>query len=285
MLRYLPKRKGGRLSNVATFCTACDDMVKGDAVWNMERTLQSGEEASDGSFHVGIAALNAAPVVVKLMDDGRMARQEVRVQRLFRERPHPNIVQGICDFECEDSPIRWQRRLRAPLPLCVAEDGAKSIILVVQEYIEKGNVSALGDVWPMDLWTSVVQQLTFAAMEWFDTYGFLYGDWHLGNVLLDNTAVHDVVYRAFRQRWVVRTASVRPALTDFARSEVRPVGRLEPWLLASQLGTIWDMLHRECPVAELRIATQRASISIGDAESVDDIVAGVKDWCRHVAKT
>lgn len=281
LLRHLPKQTGGRLQNVATFCTACDEMAKGDAEWNMTQTLQSGDEASDGSLHVGIAELNAAPVVVKLMTDGRMARQEIRVQRLFRERPHANIVQGLCEFACEDNPIRWKRRLRAPAPLCASEDADQNIILVVQEYVERGSVSALGDVWPMDVWTSVAQQLIFAAMEWYESYGFLYGDWHFGNVLLDSRTEEEAVYRAFRRRWVVRaTASVRPVLTDFARSEVRRTG-LEPWMLASQLGNIWDMLHHACPAAVARQATQRASIAIGDAETVDAIVAGVQGWCRQ----
>lgn len=282
-LRHLPKQKGGRLADVATFCRACDTMSRGDAVWDMNRTLQSGDEAADAaSVHVGLAELEATPVVVKLMADGRLARQEVRVQRMFRDRPHPNVVQGLCEFSCPDSPIRWQRRLEAPKPLCVPDDGRTiPVAVVVQEFIPRGSVTALGATWPLDVWLSIAQQLCFAVMEWYDRYGFVYGDWHDGNVLVDDTDDARLAYRAFGVRWVVdQAAGVRPVLTDFGRSDVRPSDDLAPWMLGAQLGTVWDMLRHACPDAELRETTKRMSMDVDGVETVADVVAHVRAWLR-----
>jgi len=129
---YLPKHKGGRLRNVATFRTA----------WNIEKTLQSADEATDTFAHVGIAKLLEQEVVIKIMPaDEKLPLREQEVLRVFQERPHKNIVQGICTFTCKDNPIRWQKRIIVPQPLC--NGNLTSFIIVVQEYIAEGNLQSL----------------------------------------------------------------------------------------------------------------------------------------------
>jgi len=274
-LRYFPKQKGGRLKNVATFCNACDAMILGDAVWNINSTLQYGEDAADESYI--LSDLIMKPVVMKLMKSGRPAIQEERIQRLFRIKPHPNIVQGICTFSCKDNPIRWRRRIQAPQPICMSNDIDTTI--VVQEFIERGSISNLGKSWPLELWVSITQQLCFAAMEWYDTFGFLYGDWHSGNILLDDTDDTLLIYKAFDIKWTVKNSTgVRPVLTDFSRSELRPNGDIAPWLLGTQLGYIWDMMYHECPNPELLKETQRMSIQIGEAEDIKTIITIIRSW-------
>lgn len=103
-LVYLPPKRGGRLDNIMTFCDSCEQ--KANSSWNMETTIQSNDESADEFTHVGLTTLIDKKVVVKLMLNGIGSRQEKHIQELFSKKPHANIVQPICTFECDDSPIR-----------------------------------------------------------------------------------------------------------------------------------------------------------------------------------
>lgn len=154
--------------------------------------------------------------------------------------------------------------------------------MTVQEYIPRGIISSLGETWPLDVWKSIALQLCFAAMQWYETHGFLHGDWHFGNVLVDETEATRLVYLALKRRWVVEDAAgVRPVITDFARSELRPARDLQPWMLASQLGMVWDMLRTACPDTGLSRQTKEAAMDVGADETVEAIVARVQGWVRN----
>lgn len=274
---YLPKEKGGRLRNVATFCTACDSMTS-HASWNIEKTLQS----ADTFAQVGIAKLLEHDVVVKIMSaDEKLPLREQEVLRVFKEKPHKNIVQGICTFICKDNPIRWQKRITAPQPLC--NGNLTSFIIVVQEYIPEGNLQSLkSDSFSFDVWFSMIKQMTFACMEWFESYGFLYLDWHFGNILLDRTTEKIRKYNAFGRTWRVRTYNVSPLLTDFSRSVISK--NLNAWQLTDQIGYVWDIFFRLLPSEAIQERLKKGSMEIGKCETIDDIIVYVETTFEALKK-
>lgn len=274
-LFHMKKQKGGRLENIATFCTACDDKTRSgaDASWDVLSTVQAGQDGADGFAFVGLAKLLKQDVVVKIMLPGRMAAQEQKVSRMFRERPHVNIVQSICTFDCNDNPVRWLSKIPAPRPLCA--EPVKNVIITVQEYIHNGNLRSLIPRLTMDLWWSIAKQLTYACMEWFEYYGFLFGDWHLGNILVDVTDKKCQTYNVFGKQRRVETNGTSPVLTDFARSSIDPSGSLEYWQLNDQIGLIWDLLSSHCPHADVQVAFKQASMDIDECKSTAETLAFV----------
>jgi len=182
-------------------------------IW--KQRFQSADEAMDDFAHMGLASLQNTKVVVKLMLNRIGARQEQRVQQLFSEQPHDNIVQPICTFECDESPIRWQQHVVAPQQFC--SGGPHKFVVVVQEFIPGGNLRELSD-WNDDVWRSIILQLTYACLEWYESYSFIYDDWHLSNILIDRSDKVPI-YKAFGHTWKVDlVTNIRPVLTDFARS-------------------------------------------------------------------
>jgi serine/threonine protein kinase len=273
LLYFLPKQRGGRLQHVATFCTACENTAKNpDARWWMDEVLQYLEEASDGFSVVGLTKVLKERVVVKMMLLGRMASQERVVQDWFRKLPHPNVVQGICHFVCPENPLKWEKRAKTPISFCnISENTPVQIIL--QEFIQSGSLRDVTE-WSIEKWRSVLLQLTYAVLEWYEKHGFLYGDWHFGNVLLDVTEKKRLQYEAFGKKWFVRdSCGVRPVITDFARSTLRPIGTLAPWQLADQLGYVWDMMAHVCPDEVIKGQIRQMSIKVGGYETLDALCA------------
>ena len=260
----------------------CEDLRKvGDAQWVMDETLQAHNEAAEEEFsHIGLTTMLRQPCVVKLMLNGAMANQEVVVQKWFTLHPHTNIVQGICNFTCDDNPLRWVSKLTRPQVFCNG-DVSSMFIVIIQEYVERGSLTMIGESdWTGQLWTSIVLQLTYACMEWYEQ-GFLFGDWHFGNILLDttNSKIHE--YNALGTVFRIKTNGVSPVLTDFARSTLRPPKSLEIWTLSNQLSMIWDIFKSSCPFDKNTI--RDFAIAIGQVETRADIIAHVKRF-RNFAR-
>jgi len=283
-LYYLQKRSGGRLHQVATFSNMCDEMSKRpDASWELDKTLQAANDYADVFAHIGVTSMLQTKIIVKLMMYGKMAKQEQIVSDIFRQRPHRNIVQSICNFSCKDRPIRWERKIEKPTPFCNESNGI-DFVVILQEYIRNGDLHAWRHKWTYETWTSVFQQLTYACMECYEMYGFLYGDWHFGNILMDVCPSKSVTYAAFGRKWRVTCHGYCPLLTDFARSDIRPSGTLEPWQLASQLGLVWDLLHHVCPKHEKKSFIQKASVQVSAAEDIGSILSITDIAMSHLKK-
>jgi hypothetical protein len=277
-LAYLPKRIGGRLQHVAVFRTSCGE--KANAKWTIDETVQSGEESSDEFAHVGKAQLSGKPVIVKFMLDGFVAQHERKLFHWWKDHPHVNIVQGLCEYSCKDDQLKWGSKVKKPTEFC-NPSGKEDFVVLVQEFIKVGNLNGVQH-WTLRLWKSVTLQLLFACMEWYESYGFLYNDWHFGNVLLDDSngdTKH--VYKAFNKKWVVDDlAGVRPVLTDFARCELRKHDQLEPWHLATQIAYVLNMMMRSCPDPALMAVVKTASIKIGDFETHEDVIKAVAKFIK-----
>ena len=280
-LKHLPKTHGGRLDNTVVFCNACEDKKsRHDAVWMLEETLQSGNEATDDFSHVGLTQLSNTPLVVKLMINGRKAQQEKQVAEWFRANPHYNIVQSICTLSCLDNPIRWMHKITETTPQHFCGIGKTEFIIVFQEHIIDGNMRS--KVFDVEQWRSIVSQLTFAVMELYDKYGFLYGDWHFGNVLVDTTSDHSKTYKAFGKHWKVKnTTGLRPVLTDFSRSDLRNEKEdVQPWQLGTQIAYVWDMLANIASLQEYKDVCRELSIEVGMHDEA--ILKTVRQWMKAI---
>jgi len=232
----------------------------------MRDTLQAHDEAAEEEFsYVGLASILEKPCVVKLMERGRMAAQEITIQKWFTSHPHVNIVQGICNFTCKENPIKWVSRKKRPQPFCNGSSFDADFVVIIQEYITSGDLSNVV-TWTAELWRSVVLQLTYACMEWYEQ-GFLYGDWHFGNILLDTTHSKVHTYKALGKTFKVATHGVSPVITDFARSTLQPSGSLDIWGLTDQISMVWSIFTRSCPYDKHRVAGY--SIEMGLVKDVD----------------
>jgi len=258
-LEYLKKHKGGRLENVATFLSACQR--KGNSNWIIEKTIQSADDANDEFAHVGISKLIENQVIIKIMNNGLRAQREKKILEYFRNNPHQNIVQGIYVFECKDNPIRWNKSIKTSQPICL-KDGISSFIIIIQEYIKLGSI-ADNDITKFK--KSIILQLIYATLEWYDIHKFIYQDWHKWNILLDTTTDKTRTYNAFGKKWVIQdTMGYSPVLTDFARSNIKK--HLEPYELADQIALILDIFNVD----------QEIAIAIGSCENIKDILNYIK---------
>jgi len=270
-----------------TFCDACEQ--KANSSWKLEASIQSAIEAADEFTHVGLSTLADKKVVVKLMLNGIGARQEKHIQQLFSKKPHANIVQPICTFECDDSPIRWQQHVVAPQQFC--SGGPSKFVVIVQEFVPGGNLREFHG-WTDDVWRSIILQLTYACLEWFDNYQFIYDDWHLGNILLDSfePSIKVSTYKAFGHTWkvehaAVASAHVRPVLTDFARSSTTSTMKsrhLEPWHLGNEISLVWDMLKHSTQNKTFMDTIDKYCISIGEKETIPEVLKHVNAFVKCI---
>jgi len=267
-----------------TFCDACEQ--KANSSWNIEDTIQSADEAADEFTHVGLSTLVDKKVVVKLMLNGIGARQEKHIQQLFSKKPHDNIVQPICTFECDDSPVRWQQHVTAPQQFC--SGGPSKFVVIVQEFVSGGNLREFCE-WTDNIWKCIILQLTYSCLEWYESYQFIYDDWHLGNILLDTfEPSHKVsTYKAFGSTWKVDVTDshVRPVLTDFARSSTTSTMKsrhFEPWHLGNEISLVWDMLRHSTQNKKFVDAVDKYCTSIGEKETIPDIVKEIKTFVKCI---
>ena len=244
-LVYLQKKKGGRLTHVATFTQSCNAYK--DAEWIMDDTLQSFEEAvNEGSFSfVGVSKqLQNTPLIVKLMEDNGLADKEIKAYKWFHLNPHPNIVQMICYFPCNDSPIRWVKRLTAPQPFCKVGEHTP-LVVMIQDYIVNGDLNHhKNTLSPLQI-KSIISQFSYACFQLYDL-GFYYGDWHGGNILIDTTTDKTITYRMGRKKIVVPTEGICPVLTDFGHSDWFDKEDEPIYHLTNMLTLLWILVKSFC---------------------------------------
>ena len=264
-MKYLQKFRGGKIENhrVATFTSEC--IKKGNVSWILNESLQSAIESADGLSHVGLSNLLDEPVILKIMLNDLRSRKERQVQQYFIQNPYRHIVTGLCSFECKDNPIRWN----TPKPICLKK-GNENFIIIVQEYLEKGNIGQIPR-WTLEIWSSITLQLTFAAIELFEKHNFIYEDWHLGNVLLDETTETTFTYTAFNKTWKVPTQNILVKLTDFSRSSFVNPKIIEPYQLSDQIALIWEMCSRKAPTKDLKLLLEDLSKNPIDKRVIKDL--------------
>jgi serine/threonine protein kinase len=288
-LTYLPKKykavpfthheriEGGRITKIDTFYTCCNEKIREDAEWIINKSIQSLDETTYGFAIVGLSELLQKPVIIKMMLNDPQGRREVKTQRFFKLHPHRNIVQGICEFKCLDSPIRWKVDLKKPKKLCHPREQSESkeFIVIVQEYIQKGDLESQYKEWNYDQWKSLFLQTLFAIFELFEQYGFTYGDWKLRNILLDETIDKRVVYNAFGREWIVEnTYGLSPVFTDFSLCEFEENKKSR--YLAYQISFCIDMYGRACPDKKIENECMKFAMKIEEVTKLNVILEMVE---------
>lgn len=284
-LTYLPKNYkaspfthheriiGGRIANIDTFYACCNEKNRKDAEWIINKSIQPLDETSYGFAIVGLSELLKRPVIVKIMLNDDQGIKEAKVQRFFKRHPHRNIVQGICEFTCRDSPVRWKVHLREPKKLCRPRkhNEIKDFIIIVQEFIERGDIDNNIESLDYEQWKSLFLQTLFAIFELFEKYGFTYGDWKLRNILLDETIEHKIVYKALGREWIVKnTYGLSPVFTDFSLCEFEK--EKEPRLLAYQVCYCIDMYGANCKNTNVKEYCLEFAKKIEEATKLDNII-------------
>jgi serine/threonine protein kinase len=277
-LTYLPKQKGGRLKNVDTFIQSCH--LYKDAEWVMDDTLQSHEESINEGFFsfVGLSKqlLNTPCVIKLMMEQDFMTNKEIDAYQRFHKHPHPNIIQMICHFTCKDSPIRWKKRLTTPQTFC--KIGEKTnMVVVVQAYIEGGDLEKNKRLTPSQ-WKSIVSQLSYACVQWYDM-GFFYSDWNHGNVLIDTTPDATITYRIGRKKISILTEGLCPVLTDFGHSfwfinETLDKSNIHH--LIDMLGMMWNLMRMVCPDERWKTRIYEEYMSVGSLKSKTAAMRSIK---------
>ena len=160
------------------------------------------------------------PVVVKIMLNNLYGRTEVRTQQFFKQNPHRNIVNGICNFISTACPVHWTTKMleleHSKCWMC----NINSYIVIVQDYIDGGDLFSIYKNLNYLQWKSLLLQNLFATFELFDRYKFTYRyHWKPSNILLYKTLSNELVYNAFNREWLVEdTYGLSPVFTDFSKS-------------------------------------------------------------------
>lgn len=293
-LTYLPKRYkavpfthhermiGGRITNIDTFYACCSKNNRTDAEWIINKSIQSLDDTSQGIAFVGLSDLLKTPVIVKIMLDKDQGIKEASVQRFFKTHPHRNIVQGICEFTCRDNPIRWKVHLRKPKKLCKPRKDTETtdFIIIIQEYIKNGDLLENYELWNYSQWKSVFLQTLFATMELFEQHGFMYGDWKLRNLLLDETSDTKVVYNAFGREWVIEnTYGLSPVFTDFSSCELR---KKKTRYLAYQISSCVDIFSNACRDDSVKKYCIEFAMKIEEVKKLDTIIVLIDEFISTI---
>lgn len=286
----LNKYIGGRLTNIDTFCTACDDKLKQDADWFINKTIQSLDETSYpkrgcssietyGFAFVGLGEILKEPVIVKVMLNNPQGRREVKIQRFFKAHRHRNIVQGICEFKCLDNPIKWKNDITRPTQLCNSDTlSTTEFFIIIQEYIIGGDLDHFFTNSEVSYvqWQSLFLQTLFGVLELFEKYGFFYDDWKLRNILLDNTSKKTITYNSFGNKWIVQnTFGITPVFTDFSLCTF--VDKT-PENLAYQLSFCLDTFGRVCPDKHINKICMEMAMVVENLTAFETII----EFCQNI---
>jgi len=228
-----------------------------------------GGRLPDTKTFIGKTTLLDKPFVVKIMLNGDMAEKEIQVLQLFRQHPHQNVVQGVYYVKCKAVATNGS--------LCIPQ-GVDDVTFIIQEFIEGGDLTKRGKL-PTTLWTSIAMQLTYSCIEFYEKFGLLYGDWHMGNILMDTTEdeYHQYVCAKSRQHFTVKTFGLRPVLTDFSRCDVYPHDDKVPWQLAYQISTVWDVLYHKCLDKDVGDYIKNKRMAMGVHDNIGAIIEMVED--------
>jgi serine/threonine protein kinase len=235
------------------------------------------ETTMEFSF-VGLSELLKQPVIVKMMLNNPQSRREVKVQQFFKKNPHRNIVQGICEFKCQDNSIKWKVKLKGPKQMCNPEKKYENseFIIIIQEYIRLGNLDYYSETINYYKWKSLITQMLYGSLELFEKYGFFYDDWKSRNILVDETDEISVTYKCFSRDWIVpNTFGLTPVLTDFSLCRFL---EKSPENLAYQLSFCLDTFGRICPNSRINKLSIDLAIKIEQLENLDTILDTLSDF-------
>ena len=225
-LKYLPKTRGGRIENLATFQVVCSSK---DAHAKLKgiRTLKSPLE-SDDFIHVVFAKFGNKDLIVKIQEDGtRTFQRELEIQEKLKNTN--NIITFICDFICNFDDIIWNKPLERPRYLC--DEKGTPLHCIVMEYINSDLTDVLKTIENTDILISILQQLGLCLMNIHINYGVYHGDINKGNILVEKGEPKILTYTINNISYDVNTLGYECIFIDFQRGGVIPLTNMETLLI------------------------------------------------------
>lgn len=223
-LYYLKKRKGGRLENVDTFTTHCNNKKKEPHLWLIpSKTIQIPNDLEDfiGVYLSKFKGSNK-DIVVKIQDkDHPFTIKELKAIKKLSKMKNNNFVKYICDFDCGDNKLKYiDDKLNK-----FCGDGDEKIHLIIQEHINGGNISDFLKKHKLNKLQimNIIRQLIFAMIQAFDKYTFTHNDIHSGNILIsiDKSLNGNKIYKIRNKNYIVQlNDGIEPILIDYGRSTI-----------------------------------------------------------------
>jgi hypothetical protein len=222
-------------------------------------------------------------VVIKIMLNNLYGRNEIRTQQFFKQNPHRNIVNGTCNFIISCCPVNWSKNIPELEQHQCWMCNIDSYLVIVQDYIDTGNLFSNYNNFNYKQWKSVLLQNLFAVFELFEKYKFTYRhNWKSSNILLQKTSYTEVVYNAFEREWIVKdTYGLSPVFTDFSRSSFY---YKDYYYLAREICYCIDMYGKFCNNRMLESYCTKFSILIGEVTKLDTIIEMIDIFIKTLDK-
>jgi serine/threonine protein kinase len=217
-LTYLPKKGGSRHEGLTTFKTSCDSKDS-QAHLLVTKSIKAPEENTD-FVHVLESTYKNTTFVIKVLEPSYQVYKELAIHKLLSDQP--NIVQYICDFQCNVDNLIITKPINQPYQLCT-DDGQPFHIIVMEhintdlaEYLKSNDV-------PEHIFVSIVKQIGFCLLNIHVNYSISHNDINRGNLLLkiDNTNQQkEITYTIHNNISTVQTYGHEFILIDFERGSI-----------------------------------------------------------------
>lgn len=217
-LTYLPKRGGSRHEGLATFKTICNSK-EGQAQLLIKKSIKTPEENTD-FVHVLESTYNNTTLIVKVLEPSNQVYKELAIHKLLYDQP--NIVQYICDFQCNVDKLIISSPINHPYQLCT--DNGQPLHIIVMEYINTDLAEYLrNNNVPEHIFISIVKQIGFCLTNIHVNYSISHNDINRGNLLLkiDKSASQkELTYTIHNNTSTVQTYGYEFIIIDFERGSI-----------------------------------------------------------------
>ena len=173
---------------------------------------------SDPQFNVLLGQMkHYKDVVVKFGSVSEMKTEYDIGQTAFVHKV-PNFIKYLCWFTCEDSVHELKRR-DFSIDHHICKSKGKSLGILVMPYYPLGSIEdyrwTRGNI---ETLKNVLLQVVYAILYAHESFGFVHGDLHLGNVLIRTSKKKQTTYGDH----TVPVNGLYPIVMDFGKSNVQP---------------------------------------------------------------
>lgn len=272
-IQKLSKQKGGRIHDMETYHITCEQSPKEHTLsWLQAKTsLKIPSEAMYDEFvHVLQSTIKDRNIVVKIQTPGIMVSKEIQILNFFKIHSTPNIVPYICSFSCKDTISSWESSVHETREFC--QGGPDTVALILLDYIPNSISELLKKDLTNEQFYSIIKQLGFVYIHTYTEYGFIHGDIHCGNILVDIDTPKTIHYRINDKDYTVETLGYEPMLLDFQRGMLRRGIDEQSKILSLQndLSMLFHILSIQTETYKDILKTLSESFYISD--SIDDMI-------------
>lgn len=182
---------------------------------SIEKTLKIIQTYDKSRVFYGVLEKNQQ-VVVKIGDD-KSITNEYNIGDKLKYRK--GFIKFLCYFECDDDFLSYINPMAHKNYLCKGQ--GNSMRVIVMPYYMNGS---LGDYcWNndnIDVLKSCIKQVVLIIWINFSRYGFVHGDLHAKNILLDNVQPTNLIlsYNIKNKKIEIQKKQFEPIIMDFENS-------------------------------------------------------------------